>query len=76
MSSVWLCFVLGSAWTMALAWLLLVIRLLIQMGIINKAARRFGEKTYGLEVMWYDILLPVFTAFLLSTQPKNSTRCW
>ncbi|MCQ2328321.1 MAG: glycosyltransferase [Paludibacteraceae bacterium] len=71
-----LCFVLGSAWTMALAWLLLVIRLFIQMGIINKAARRFGEKTYGLEVMWYDILLPVFTAFLLSTQPKNSTRCW
>ncbi len=71
-----LCFVFGCAWTMALAWLLLVIRLLMQVGLINKAARRFGEKTYGLEVMWYDILLPIFTVFLLSTQPKNSIRCW
>lgn len=70
------CFVWGSAWLGLLAWLLLTVRLLMQVGIINRAARYWGEQTFGLDVLWYDICLPLLTAYLLSTQPRHPLVKW
>jgi len=67
---------LGTFWVMVLTAFLLVVRLLMQMGIINGAARRMGEKPFGLIILWYDICLPLLTAFLLSTQPRNQINRW
>ncbi len=69
-------FVFGGAWVGLLAWLLLVVRMAVQVGLVNRAARSLGEKTFGLEVVWYDMILPVMTAVLLSTQPRNQHTRW
>jgi len=66
----------GGMWLRALAGLLFVVRLMMQMGIINRSARQLGEKPFGLEIVWYDICLPLLTAFLLSTQSRNQTNRW
>lgn len=58
-------FVLGEPLTMCLALALLLIRLLIQLIILNRGARRLGQPTYGLELIWLDIALPLITAAAL-----------
>jgi len=68
--------VLGSVWVQALAALLFVVRWVVQAAIINKSARQLGEPTFGLEIIWYDICLPLLTAFLLSTQTRNQINRW
>lgn len=55
-------FVLGEPLTMCLALGLLLIRLLVQLIVLNRGARRLGQPTYGLEVIWMDIALPLITA--------------
>lgn len=70
------CLVCGSWWVKVLAGVLLLLRLFLQLGIINKAARQLGEHSFGLEIIWYDICLPLLTAFLLSTQPRNQINRW
>ncbi|MCQ2343176.1 MAG: glycosyltransferase [Paludibacteraceae bacterium] len=66
----------GSIYMTAAAAALCIIRWVVQIAVINAGARSFGEKTFGMEVIWYDICLPVLTAFLLSTQPKNQHTRW
>ena len=55
-------FVLGEPLTMCLALGLLLIRLLVQLIVLNRGARRLGQPTYGLEVIWMDMALPLITA--------------
>lgn len=69
-------FAIGSAWVGLLAWLLMVVRLGVQIGIVNRSARSMGEQPFGLEILWYDMLLPLITAYLLSTQPRNQHTSW
>jgi len=71
-----LCLWLGNIGVQSFAVLLLLARLLMRLGIINRAARQLGEKAFGLEIVWYDICLPILTAFLLSTQPRNQINRW
>jgi len=71
-----ICIVIGGVPVQVLAGLLFFTRFFMQLGIINKAARQLGETPFGLEIIWYDICLPLLTAFLLSTQPKNQTTRW
>jgi len=70
------CLIWGNWWIQAFALLLFITRFFIQLGIINAAARKLGEHTFGLEIIWYDICLPLLTAFLLSTQPNNQNTRW
>jgi len=74
--SVIACLIWGCRWVQVLAGILFLVRLFIQLGIINKTARKLGEKTFGLEIIWYDICLPLLSAFLLSTQSKNQCTRW
>ena len=65
-------FVLGEPLTMCLALGLLLIRLLIQIVILNNGAKRFGQPKFGLEVMWLDIFLPLVTAVaMIGKKRKN-----
>lgn len=68
--------IVGSPVVQIAAASLLILRFFVQLGIINSAARHLGEKTFGLEIMWYDICLPLLTALLLSTQPRNQNNYW
>lgn len=69
-------FVIGSAPVALLAWSLLIIRLLTQLIVVNLSARRFGEPGFGLEIVWYDICLPILTAMLMFTQRKKNYSRW
>lgn len=71
-----ICLAFGSAWLSLLAFLLFIIRMFLQWGIINSAARKLGERRFGLEIVWYDIYLPLLTAFILSTLPKHQYNRW
>jgi len=70
------CCIWGNVWVQALAGVLFVVRWLVQLGVINRSARQLGERKFGLEIIWYDICLPLLTALLLSTQPKNQINRW
>lgn len=44
------------------------LRVLIQLIIINIAAKRLQMREIGIEIVLYDILLPIITLFILTTQ--------
>lgn len=48
---------------------LLAIRLLIQLIIINLATKRLRMRTFGLDIILYDIILPIITLYIMATQP-------
>jgi len=66
----------GGIWVKVLAGVFFLLRLLLQLALINRSAKQMGESPFGLEIVWYDICLPLLTAFLLSTQPKNQNCRW
>jgi len=70
------CCIWGAKEAVALAIILFLTRLMLQLIILNKTASRLGEKSFGLEIIWYDLCLPFLTGFLLSTQSKNQTNRW
>ena len=67
-------FVLGEPLTMCAAMLLLVARLLMQLIILNRGAKALGQPRIGLELVWYDIALPVLTLILMG--PKKNKNTW
>ena len=69
-------FVIGAAPVALLAWALLVIRMITQLTVVNLSARRFGEPGFGLEMIWYDMCLPILTAVMMLTQGKNKYSRW
>ncbi len=64
-------FVLGEPLSMCVAFLLLLIRLLMQVSVINVGARRLGQPSVGLELIWYDIFLPLITLAAMLGKKKN-----
>lgn len=50
------------------ALLLFVIRLIIQLLVINLSAKRLGLQRHGLEIICYDIALPIINLYMLCTQ--------
>ena len=67
-------FVLGEPLTMCAAMLLLMARLLMQLIILNRGAKALGQPSIGLELVWYDIALPVLTLILMG--PKKNKITW
>lgn len=65
---------IGSALTAGAVLLALVLRLIMQMVVLNGAARKLGGRTFGLDVMWYDMTLPLLTLWLMATNRDNPQR--
>jgi cellulose synthase/poly-beta-1,6-N-acetylglucosamine synthase-like glycosyltransferase len=59
---------LGGIEVMIVVLALFLLRLLIQLITINISARRLGLRGYGLELIAYDIVLPLITSYILATQ--------
>lgn len=59
---------LGGIEVMIVVLALFLLRLLIQLITINISARRLGLRGYGLEIIAYDIVLPLITSYILATQ--------
>ena len=67
-------FVLGEPLTMCAAMLLLMARLAMQLIILNRGAKALEQPSIGLELIWYDIALPVLTLILMG--PKKNKITW
>lgn len=61
-------FILGSGWAMCAAYTLLWLRLIMQLCIINTSAHKLGGRLFGIEIVAYDIILPLISLWILFTQ--------
>ena len=61
--------IIGSIELISIALALFLLRLLVQLIIINISARRLNMRRYGLGVIAYDIFLPLITLHIMLTQP-------
>jgi cellulose synthase/poly-beta-1,6-N-acetylglucosamine synthase-like glycosyltransferase len=62
-TSVW-----GGAWAMMFALGLWWLRLILQLSVINTAAYRLGGRLFGIEIVAYDVVLPLISLWILLTQ--------
>lgn len=70
-------FAFGDWQVGALAWLLMALRLGGQMAILNAASKRWGGRTWGPEILWLDIVLPLITLWMLLTNRcKKRNQYW
>ena len=61
--------IVGSIELISIALALFLLRLLVQLIIINISARRLNMRRYGLGLIAYDIILPLITLYMMLTQP-------
>lgn len=61
-------FVWGGAWAMMFALGLWWLRLILQLSVINTAAYRLGGRLFGIEIVAYDVVLPLISLWILLTQ--------
>lgn len=59
----------GSIELISIALALFLLRLLVQLIIINISARRLNMRRYGLGLIAYDVFLPLITLYIMLTQP-------
>lgn len=67
-------FIFATGWTMVAAYALWWIRLILQLCIINTASRRLGGQMFGIEIVVYELFLPLVSAYMLCTQPLYRRR--
>lgn len=69
--------IVGSPIAWMVAGVLFVARLLLQALIINISARRMGQaRFYVVNILRYDICLPLVTAYMLLTKPLHRSDAW
>ena len=61
--------IVGSIELISIALALFLLRLLVQLIIINISARRLNMRGYGLGLIAYDVFLPLITLYIMLTQP-------
>ena len=61
--------IVGNIELISIALALFLLRLLVQLIIINVSARRLNMRGYGLGLIAYDIILPLVTLYMMLTQP-------
>ena len=57
--------IFGSPLVMSAAFVLFLLRMLLQVSMLDVSARRLGQPQMGIEVVWFDMLLPVVTGVML-----------
>ena len=61
--------IVGNIELISIALALFLLRLLVQLIIINISARRLNMRGYSLGLIAYDIILPLITLYMMLTQP-------
>ena len=63
-------------WLVAATVALFLLRLLVQLLVLNISAHQMGQRMFGLSIVWYDICLPLISLYMLATQPMFDKRDW
>lgn len=61
-----LAFVLGNYTTWIAAGSVFLLRYILQLVVINLSAKQFGQRTYGLNIILFDIFLPLVNLYMLT----------
>lgn len=69
-------FVWGGGWAVGVAYIVWWLRLVIQLCVINTSASRLGGRLFGIEIIAYDIILPLISLWMLCTQPWHKKRMY
>lgn len=69
-------FVFGNGLAMCIAYGLWCLRLLVQLCVINIASRRLGGRLFGIEIVAYDIVLPLISLWMLLTQRFHKRKLY
>lgn len=68
--------VFGSPLLWIIGGALFLVRLIMQVIIIDISAVYLKQSLFGIEVLWYDICLPIISAYMLLTQPLRKKVNW
>jgi hypothetical protein len=63
--------IIGSPLVMTAAFALMLLRLGLQLTMLNIGADHFQQPRVGLELIWYDMLLPVVTGCIMLLPKKK-----
>lgn len=63
-------YIVGSPLAMCFAFVLLLLRLTMQLAVLNRGAKMLGQPSIGLEIICFDILLPLITLSALAGKKK------
>lgn len=61
----------SSPLVMSAAYVLFVMRLIVQVTMMDVCAERLGQRKMGLEVLWFDMFLPVVTGVIMLLPKKK-----
>ncbi len=67
-------FACGGGLACCIAYGLWLLRVVAQMVVMNVGARRLGMRFQGIEIVVWDVLLPLLTLYILATQPLYKRR--
>ena len=59
---------MGGGMAIGIAYALWWLRLVMQLSVINISAHRLGVRLFGIEIVVYDIVLPLITLWILFSQ--------
>ena len=68
--------VCGSSIAVGIAMVIGWLRLVIQLTVINTSAHRMGTRLFGIEIVAYDIILPIVSLWLLVSQRLRKRRIY
>lgn len=66
----------GSSIAVGIAMVIGWLRLVIQLIVINTSAHRMGTRLFGIEIVAYDIILPIVSLWLLVSQRLRKRRIY
>ena len=66
----------GGDMLLAIGYGLWWLRLVIQLCVINTSAYRLGGRLFGIEIVAYDIILPLISAWILGTKRFHKRRMY
>ena len=68
--------IVGGAYAIGLAYFLWWLRLVLQLCVINTSAHRLGTRLFGIEIVAYDIILPLISLWMLLTKRFQKRRIY
>ena len=68
--------VFGGPLLCGIVFVALLIRLIVMLALINSATREWKHPRWGIEILFYDITMPLVQAYLLATKWKYKGNRW
>ena len=68
--------VVGGPLVCSVVWIAMLLRLIVMLAYINSATREWKHPRWGVEILLYDITMPLVQAYLMATKWKYNGNKW